>query len=173
MGGDRCPIIHRLNPKARVDIKNGQLKAMKAALRFSRRHVHTLIFKVGFYFQLLTITKPIIKEAPIYLGHQCPAIRFICCSCQLNDTYSMVKHLYMYFLIKLIVWKCKHLLIYSLWDFRCQIVGFISLAQKRINCVTLVSRLGFCSLAPTMGGTVKNCNLWGCLLIHPYFIPLQ
>ena len=69
MGGDRCPIIHRLNPKARVDIKNGQLKAMKAALRFSRHHVHTLIFKVGFYFQLLTITKPIIKEAPIYLGH--------------------------------------------------------------------------------------------------------
>ena len=50
MVGHRCPIIHRLNPKDCVDIKNGQLKAIKAALRFSCRHVHALMFEVGFYF---------------------------------------------------------------------------------------------------------------------------
>ena len=50
MVGHRCSIIHRLNPKDCVDIKNGQLKAIKAALRFSCRHVHALMFEVGFYF---------------------------------------------------------------------------------------------------------------------------
>jgi hypothetical protein len=75
MVGHQCPIIHQLNPKAPFDIKNGQSKAMKAALRLSRRHVHTLIFEIGFYFQSLIATKPLIKDAPSYLGHQCPAIR--------------------------------------------------------------------------------------------------
>ena len=73
-----CLIIPQLNPKARVDVKNGQLKAIKAVLRLSRRPIHALIFKVRFYFQSFTTTKPIIKEAPIYLGHCCSAIRFIC-----------------------------------------------------------------------------------------------
>ena len=68
MMGHWCPIIHWLNPKARVDIKNGQLKAIKAMLRLSGRHVHTLMFKFGFYFKSLTTTKPITKEALIYLG---------------------------------------------------------------------------------------------------------
>ena len=76
MAGHRCHIIHQLNPKACVDIINVQLKAIKAALRLSRRPVHTLMFKVGFHFRSLTTTKQIILEAPIYLGHWCPTIRF-------------------------------------------------------------------------------------------------
>jgi len=46
------------------------LKTIKVALRLSRHHVHTMMFKVGFYFPLLTITKPIIKKAKIYLGRR-------------------------------------------------------------------------------------------------------
>jgi hypothetical protein len=78
MAGDRCLIIHWLNLKARVDVKNDQLKAIKAALGLSRRHIHSLMFEIGFYFRSLMITIPIIKKAPIYLGHRCPAIRLIC-----------------------------------------------------------------------------------------------
>ena len=37
------------NPNARVDIKNGQLKAIKAVWRLSwHSHVHVLMFKVSF-----------------------------------------------------------------------------------------------------------------------------
>ena len=50
MTGYQCPIIHRLNPKARVNVKNGQLKAIKVALRLSRCLVHARVFEVGFYF---------------------------------------------------------------------------------------------------------------------------
>ena len=77
MAGHQCPIIHRLNHNTHVDIKNDQLKAIKAALRLSRCLSHDLMFEVGFYFRSLTITKPIIKEAPIYLGHWCHVIRII------------------------------------------------------------------------------------------------
>ena len=77
MAGHRCLIIHRLNPKAHVDIKNNQSKAIKALLRLSRRLVHAMMFKVGFYFQSLINTKSIIKEAPVYLRHWCLVIRFI------------------------------------------------------------------------------------------------
>ena len=73
----RCSITHRLNPKARVDVKNGQLQAIKMMLRLSRHPVHAMIFEVGFYLQSLTITTPITKEAAIYLGHLYPTIRFI------------------------------------------------------------------------------------------------
>jgi hypothetical protein len=73
----RCPILHRWNPKAHVDVTNGQLKVIKAVLRLSRRPRHALMFKVGSYFQSLTTTKPIIKEALIHLGHWCLAIRFM------------------------------------------------------------------------------------------------
>ena len=66
----RCPIIHQLNPKAHVIIKNGQLKAIKATLRLSQHPIHTLMFEVSFYFQSLTTTKPIVKDAPIYLVHR-------------------------------------------------------------------------------------------------------
>ena len=52
MGGHWCPIIHRLNPKARVDIKNDQLKAIKVALRSSRYLVHALLFKSDFLFSI-------------------------------------------------------------------------------------------------------------------------
>jgi hypothetical protein len=67
--GHRCLIIHRLNPKVRVDVKNDQLKVIKATLKLSRHYVHALMFEVGFYFRSLTTTKPIIKEVPVYLGH--------------------------------------------------------------------------------------------------------
>ena len=35
MVGHWCPITHQLNPKTRVDIKNGQLKVIKAVLKLS------------------------------------------------------------------------------------------------------------------------------------------
>jgi hypothetical protein len=50
MAGHRCPIIHLLNPKARVDVKNDRLEAIKATLRLSPHRVHALMFEVGFYF---------------------------------------------------------------------------------------------------------------------------
>ena len=80
MAGHWCSIIHWLNPKACVNVKSDQLKVIKSTLRLSRHHVHTLklMFKVGFHFWSLTTTKPIIKEALIYLGNQCPDIRYIC-----------------------------------------------------------------------------------------------
>lgn len=49
-GGTRCPMIHRLNPKAHVNIKNGQLKVIKAVLSLSQHLIHTLLFEIGFYF---------------------------------------------------------------------------------------------------------------------------
>lgn len=42
--------VHKLNSKARVDIKNDHLKAIKVALRLSRRRVHALLFEADFYF---------------------------------------------------------------------------------------------------------------------------
>ena len=78
VAGHRCFIIHRLNPKVYdVNIKNGKSKVIKAMLRFSQHLVYALMFKVGFYFRSLIITKLIAKEAPICLGHCYPAIRFI------------------------------------------------------------------------------------------------
>ena len=71
MVGHRCLIIHQLNPKARVDVKNDQLKVIKATLRLSRCPIHSLMFEVGFYVQSLTTTKPIIKDARIYLKRWC------------------------------------------------------------------------------------------------------
>ena len=50
VAGHRCPVIHWLNPKAHVNIKNDKLKAIKAVLRLSRRHAHAMMFKVDFYF---------------------------------------------------------------------------------------------------------------------------
>ena len=50
MVGHRCPIIHRFNLEARVEVKNGQLKAIKGASISSQRHVQALMFEVGFYF---------------------------------------------------------------------------------------------------------------------------
>ena len=76
MAGHWCPVMHQPNPEARVDVKNDWLKAIEALLRLPRRRVHALMFKVGFYSQSLTNTKPIIKEAPVYLRHLCPTIRF-------------------------------------------------------------------------------------------------
>ena len=72
MAGHWCLIIHQSNPKACVDVKNGQLKAIKTALRLSQHHVHILMFEVGFHFWSLTTTKPIVTKALIYLGHRCP-----------------------------------------------------------------------------------------------------
>jgi hypothetical protein len=77
MSGHRSPIMHRSNPKVQVDVKYGQLKVIKAALRLSRHYVHAPMSKTGFYFWSLTTTKRIIKVATIWLGHRCPAVRFI------------------------------------------------------------------------------------------------
>ena len=68
MAGHRCPIIHRLNLKAGVIVKNGQLKAIKAALRLSRCHVHTLIFEVGFYLLLIYKHKIVHYGRPYLFG---------------------------------------------------------------------------------------------------------
>ena len=87
MAGHRCPIGYRFSHKARVDVDNGRLTATKAALSLSRRLVHALLFEVGLYFRSLTTTKPISKEALIFWGHQCPAIRFIC---PLGPTLSVI-----------------------------------------------------------------------------------
>jgi hypothetical protein len=58
MAGHRCPMIHRFNPTALVDVENGELKAIKAALRLSRHPIHALMFKVGFFvFSHLQPTK--------------------------------------------------------------------------------------------------------------------
>ena len=56
MAGPRCPMMHRFSHKARVDIKNGWLKVIRAALSLSRRLVHNVMFEVDFYFQSLTTT---------------------------------------------------------------------------------------------------------------------
>ena len=39
MAGPRCPVMHWFSHKARVDIKNGRSKAVKAALSVSRRPI--------------------------------------------------------------------------------------------------------------------------------------
>lgn len=62
VGLHRCPIIHRLNPKACVDVANNQRKAIKASLRFPQRLVHVRMCKVGFSFQPFATTKVIIKR---------------------------------------------------------------------------------------------------------------
>jgi hypothetical protein len=46
----QCSIIHWLNSKAFVAVKNGQLKAIKVALRLSGRPIHAPMFEVGFYY---------------------------------------------------------------------------------------------------------------------------
>ena len=48
MAGHHCPVIHQLNPKAHVNVKNGQLKVMKVALWLSQRPIHALLFEVGY-----------------------------------------------------------------------------------------------------------------------------
>ena len=66
------------NLEVRVNVKLVSWRWSKWALRLSRRLVHALTFEVGFYFRSLTTTKPIIREAPIYLEQWSPTIRFIC-----------------------------------------------------------------------------------------------
>jgi hypothetical protein len=57
MVGPRRPIMHWLTRiKACVDIKNGQLKVIKAEFSSSRRPIHNVVFEVGFYFRAPTIT---------------------------------------------------------------------------------------------------------------------
>ena len=40
MAGPWCPIMHQFSHKARINVKNGQLKVIKATLSLSRRLVH-------------------------------------------------------------------------------------------------------------------------------------
>ena len=76
--GHWCLMIHWFSHKAHVNVKSEQVKAIKAALRLSRHHVHALVFKVGLFCRSLSTTKPIVKEALIHLGHQCLTIRLTC-----------------------------------------------------------------------------------------------
>ena len=62
MAGHWCPIIHRFNLKTCVNVKNGQLKAIKAVLRLSRCIVHTLMINVGFLLFLITYNHKTIKQ---------------------------------------------------------------------------------------------------------------
>ena len=55
-----------LNPKARVDVKTGQLKAIKVALRLSQHPVHALMFRIGYYFWSLTTTIPILRRLRLF-----------------------------------------------------------------------------------------------------------
>jgi hypothetical protein len=48
MAGHQCPIRYLFSHKARVNVKNGRLKAIKVALSLSRRPIHALMFEVGF-----------------------------------------------------------------------------------------------------------------------------
>ena len=50
MAGPRRLIMHQFSHKTHVNVKNGQLKMIKAALSLSRCHVHNVMFQVGFIF---------------------------------------------------------------------------------------------------------------------------
>ena len=56
MAGPKCPIMHRFSHKACVDVKNGQLKAIKATLSLSWCLGHNVMIEVDFYFQSMTTT---------------------------------------------------------------------------------------------------------------------
>lgn len=45
MVGPTCPIMHQFSHKARADIKNDRLKAIKAALSLSKHLVHNVMFE--------------------------------------------------------------------------------------------------------------------------------
>lgn len=87
MEGHRCPIRHQLSLKVGVNVKTGQLKAIKAALRLSRRHVQALMSEVGFYFRSLTTAKP------NSLGHRCPVIRFNCLAHKGSEVHTSVRYM--------------------------------------------------------------------------------
>jgi hypothetical protein len=57
MAGRWCSIMYWFSHKTRVDIKNGRVKAIKAALSLiSRCLIHNVMFEVGFHFRSLTTT---------------------------------------------------------------------------------------------------------------------
>ena len=62
MAGHRCPIRYRFSHKARVDVNNGRLKAIKATLDLSRRPIHVLLFEVGIYFGSLANNHKINRQ---------------------------------------------------------------------------------------------------------------
>ena len=62
MAGHRCPIIHRIHPKAHVDVRNGQLHAIKATWRLSRRLVHALMFELISTFNHLQPQKQSLRR---------------------------------------------------------------------------------------------------------------
>ena len=60
MAKHHCRIIHQCNLKGHVDVKNGQLKTIKATLRLSRQRV--LTFEVGFIFDHLQPQNPSLRR---------------------------------------------------------------------------------------------------------------
>ena len=77
MAGHRCPIIHQFSCKACVvNVEKGQLKAIKGALRLSRRIVHAQMFEVGLFLFLITYNHKTNRQGGSDLFR--PAIRFKC-----------------------------------------------------------------------------------------------
>ena len=66
-----------IKPKARVDVNKWSVEGDQSSVEIISMSCTPLMFEVGFYFRSLTTIKPIIKEAPIYLGHRCPIVKFI------------------------------------------------------------------------------------------------
>ena len=65
MMGHWCSIIQWLNLKVCADVINSQLKAIKAVLRLSRRHVQALMFKVGFIFNHLRLQNQSLRKLQV------------------------------------------------------------------------------------------------------------
>ena len=66
-----------IKPKARVDVNKWSVEGDQSGVEIILTSCTPLMFEIGFYFRSLTTIKPIIKEAPIYLGHRCPIVKFI------------------------------------------------------------------------------------------------
>jgi hypothetical protein len=65
-----------LNLKARVDVRNVQLKATKAALRLSQHLIHAMMFEVGLLLSVTYNHKTNHQGGSDLFDHRCPAIRF-------------------------------------------------------------------------------------------------
>ena len=74
MVGHWCPIIHRLNPKARFNVKNDELKVIKATLSLSQHLVYVLMFEVAVVIAVVFFWKKKIIS-PNHLQQQNESLR--------------------------------------------------------------------------------------------------